>query len=59
MTHQVTLQLCDGCRAEFESGGTVPLVRRSHRYSFWCEHAVTDDWYPGYAPPLGMRIGPL
>ena len=52
----MTLLLCEACVDLYESGGRVSLVRRSHRWSFWCEHAVTDDWFPGGQRPLGMTV---
>lgn len=58
-THQVTLQLCNACLREYEAGTAVVLMRRSHRWSFWCEHSIPGDWYPGSSEPLGMRIGLL
>lgn len=56
MNHQVNLQLCDECLHQYMGGERVTLLRRSHRWSFWCEHSIGEDWYPGHEPPVLMYI---
>jgi len=56
--HQLTLMLCDDCWRKLAANepGSLPLLRASHRSSFWCEHAIGPDWHPGHAAPLLIYV---
>jgi hypothetical protein len=56
--HQITVMVCDGCMAKF-GDEMVPVIRRSHRWSFWCEHVVAEapDWHPGSQSPVLVYVG--